>query len=104
MANVFKDILNKLNLTDDEDDFEDEGYDWDEKPAKKGKRIIEEEDDSQELDDGAAKRRFFSKKDSDEDSYEDMTEQKEVRQPRKNYGKVVHMKSIQGAQVRWNYV
>ena len=47
MANVFKDILNKLNLTDDEDDFEDEGYDWGEKPAKKGKRIIEEEDDSQ---------------------------------------------------------
>ena len=44
MANVFKDILNKLNLTDDEDDFEDEGYDWGEKPAKKGKRIIEEED------------------------------------------------------------
>ena len=96
MANVFKDILNKLNLTDDEDDFEDEGYDWGEKPAKKGKRIIEEEDDSQELDDGAAKRRFFSKKDSDEDSYEDVAEQKEVRQPRKNYGKVVHMKSIQG--------
>ena len=80
MANVFKDILNKLNLTDDEDDFEDEGYDWDEKPAKKGKRIIEEEDDSQELDDGAAKRRFFSKKDSDEDSYEDMTEQKEAKE------------------------
>ena len=67
MANVFKDILNKLNLTDDEDDFEDEGYDWGEKPAKKGKRIIDEEDDSQELDDGAAKRRFFSKKDSDEE-------------------------------------
>ena len=44
VANVFKDILNKLNLTDDEDDFEDEGYDWGEKPAKKGKRIIEEED------------------------------------------------------------
>ena len=34
VANVFKDILNKLNLTDDEDDFEDEGYDWGEKPAK----------------------------------------------------------------------
>ncbi len=96
VANVFKDILNKLNLTDDEDDFEDEGYDWGEKPAKKGKRIIEEEDDSQDLDDGAAKRRFFSKKDSDEDSYEDEAEQKEVRQPRKSYGKVVHMKSIQG--------
>ena len=74
MANVFKDILNKLNLTDDDDDFEDEGYDWGEKPAKKGKRII----------------------DSDEDSYEDVAEQKEVRQPRKSYGKVVHMKSIQG--------
>ena len=41
MANVFKDILNKLNLTDDEDVFEDECYDWDEKPAKKGNRIIE---------------------------------------------------------------
>ena len=26
VANVFKDILNKLNLTDDEDDFEDEGF------------------------------------------------------------------------------
>lgn len=95
MANVIKDILNKLNLTDDEDDFEDEGYDWDDKPAKKSKRIIEEPDDSQDFDEAAQKRKFFSKKDSSDDLYDDEPEQKEVK-PKKNYGKVVHMKSIQG--------
>ena len=44
------------------------------------------------------KRKLFGKKDDDSDLFndDDESEQKQVRQSKKNYGKVVHMKSIQG--------
>ncbi len=105
MANIIKNILNGLNLGEDEEDFDDDGYDWDDKPAKRIKRVVEEvDDDPDEEDDEPPKKKVFnSKKDSidddDDDSFDDdEPELKSVKQPnnKKNYGKVVHMKSIQG--------
>ena len=89
MANIIKNILNGLNLSEDEDDFEDDGYDWEEKTSKRGRRVVEASDNDDEDEDETPKRKLFGKKD-------DESEQKQVRQSKKNYGKVVHMKSIQG--------
>lgn len=96
MANIIKNILNGLNLGEDEDDFEDDGYDWDEKPAKKSRRVVEETEDD-DIDEEPQKKKLFGRKDNDEDNFDDdEPETKQVKQPKKNYGKVVHMKSIQG--------
>ena len=98
MANIIKNILNGLNLSEDEDDFEDDGYDWEEKTSKRGRRVVEASDNDDEDEDETPKRKLFGKKDDDSDLFndDDESEQKQVRQSKKNYGKVVHMKSIQG--------
>ena len=98
MANIIKNILNGLNLSEDEDDFEDDGYDWEEKTSKRGRRVVEASDNEDDDENDTPKRKLFGKKDDDNDSFDDddEPEPKQARQPKKNYGKVVHMKSIQG--------
>lgn len=95
MANFIKNILNGLNL-DEEEDLEDDGYDWDEQPAKKSRRQSAENDD--DIEEELPKRKTFGKKrEEDSPEEEDVPEQKNVRQSKKNNnGKVVHMKPIQG--------
>lgn len=99
VANIFKNLLNGLNLGDDDFDDEDDGYNWDEQPSKKSsarsKREAEDDDEEEEL----PKRKPFGKKEESFDDDDDY-EQKPVKQPKKNYGKVVHMKSIQGGAGR----
>lgn len=93
MANIFKNFLNGLNLgDDDDDDFDDEERDnWDDSGAK-GKRSYDEDDEPEEE---FPKRRYSKKNDAYDDTA-DYEQPKTVKQSRRNYGKVVHMKSITG--------
>ena len=93
MANIFKNFLNGLNLgDDDDDDFDDEErYNWDDSGAK-SKRSYDEEDEPEE----ELPKRKSSKKNDAYDDTADYEQPKTVKQSRKNYGKVVHMKSISG--------
>ena len=93
MANIFKNLLNGLNLGDDDD-----GYNWDE-PAKKSIARSKRESDDDDAEEELPKRKPFGKKDESFDNDDDY-EQKPVKQPKRNYGKVVHMKSIQGGAGR----
>ncbi len=98
MANIFKNLLNGLNLGDDDFDDEDDGYNWDES-AKKSIARSKRESDDDDAEEELPKRKPFGKKDESFDNDDDY-EQKPVKQPKRNYGKVVHMKSIQGGAGR----
>jgi cell division inhibitor SepF len=98
VANIFKNLLNGLNLGDDDFDDEDDGYNWDE-PAKKSIARSKRESDDDDAEEELPKRKPFGKKDESFDNDDDY-EQKPVKQPKRNYGKVVHMKSIQGGAGR----
>ena len=93
MSNIFKNFLNGLNLgDDDDDDFDDEErYNWGES-ANKSKRSYDEEDDQED----ELPKRKFSKKNDTYDDADDYEQPKTIKQSRKSYGKVVHMKSITG--------
>ena len=93
MSNIFKNFLNGLNLgDDDDDDFDDEERNnWGES-ATKSKRSYDEEDDQE---DELSKRKFSKKNDTYDDA-DDYEQPKTIKQSRKSYGKVVHMKSITG--------
>lgn len=91
MANVFTRFLNNLNLTEDDDDYdEDENYNEDDSVGRRND--YPEADEEEET----PKRSKLSRRREDSYDEEEYEQPKPAKQPKKNYGKVVHMKSISG--------
>lgn len=91
MANVFTRFLNNLNLTEDDDDYdEDENYNEDDSVGRRND--YPEADEEEET----PKRSKLSRRREDSYDEEEYEQPKPAKQPKNNYGKVVHMKSISG--------
>lgn len=91
MANVFTRFLNNLNLTEDDDDYdEDENYNEDDSVGRRND--YPEADEEEET----PKRSRLSRRREEAYDEEEYEQPKPAKQPKKNYGKVVHMKSISG--------
>lgn len=91
MANIFKNLLNGLNLTEDDEDFDDEEQYNDRRSSR---NYYDEEEDEEEQ----PRKKASRKRDPEpyEDSDDDYEQAKPAKQTKKSYGKVVHMKSIPG--------
>lgn len=92
MANVFTRFLNNLNLTEDDDDYDDdENYNEDDSVGRRND--YPEADEEEET---PKRSRLSRRREETYDEEEEYEQPKPAKQPKKNYGKVVHMKSISG--------